>query len=135
MRSVFLDTGYIIALEAADDQRHNIALTHWQNTTSFLPRLVTTSYIFNEVVTFFNNRNQHIKAVEVGNRLLRSRSVSFIHVDDALFYDAWQYFEKHADKDYSMTDCVSFVLMNKLGINHAFAFDKHFVQAGFKKLP
>jgi len=135
MRSIFLDTGYIIAIEAADDQRHQIAQNHWQSVRAALPRLITTSYVFDEVVTFFNSRNQHAKAVEVGNRLLTSPSVHFVHVDDALFYDAWQYFEKHSDKDYSLTDCVSFILMSKLNVQHAFTFDRHFVQAGFKKLP
>jgi predicted nucleic acid-binding protein len=135
MRSIFLDTGYIIALEAADDQSHSIARDHWQSVIAALPRLITTSYVFDEVVTFFNNRNQHAKAVEVGNRLLTSPSVHFVHVDDAIFYDAWRYFEKHSDKDYSLTDCVSFVLMNNLDVHHAFTFDKHFVQAGFKKVP
>lgn len=135
MRSAFLDTGYIIALEAADDQSHRLARDHWQSIISVLPRLITTSYVFNEVVTFFNNRNQHAKALEVGKRLLTSPSVQFVQIDDALFYEAWQYFEKHSDKDYSFTDCVSFILMKKLDIDHALTFDKHFVQAGFKKLP
>lgn len=135
MKSVFLDTGYIIALEAADDQRHRDARNHWQSLIAVLPKLITTSYVLNEAATFFNNRNQHTKPVEIGNRLLTSPSVQFVHVNDELFFDAWHYFEKHSDIDYSFTDCVSFVLMKKLDIDHALTFDKHFVQAGFKKLP
>ncbi len=45
------------------------------------------------------------------------------------------YFQRHHDKDYSLTDCISFVVMQKLGIRTAFAFDPHFVQAGFTKEP
>jgi predicted nucleic acid-binding protein len=131
----FLDTGYIIALEAADDQHHQEALNHWQGLTASLPSLVTTSYVFDEVVTFFNSRNRHSKAVEVGNRLISSPSVKFIQVDEALFYEGWQYLKQHADKSYSLTDCISFVAMKRLGIRTALTFDRNFVQAGFEKLP
>ena len=135
MTSVFLDTGYVIALEAADDQHHDVAVQHWRGFTTQLPPLATTSYVFDEVVTFFNSRNQHAKAGEIGNRLLRSPTVQLVHVNEALFYDAWRYFTQHSDKSYSLTDCVSFMVMERLGIRTALAFDQHFVQAGFEKLP
>ncbi len=135
MVSVFMDTGYVIALEAADDQHHAEALKHWQSLTLSLPSLITTSYVFNEVVTFFNSRNRHSKAVEIGNRLLRSPSVQLIQVDDSLFYEGWEYFKKHTDKSYSLTDCVSFIVMERFNIRTALTFDRHFVQAGFEKLP
>lgn len=57
MKKLFLDTGYLIALEASDDQYHKVALAHWQNLTRSLPSLVTTSFVFDEVVTFFNGRS------------------------------------------------------------------------------
>ena len=135
MKTLFLDTGYIIALETSDDQHHEAAVEHWRGLVKSLPQLVTTSYVFDEVVTFFNSRNRHAKAVEIGNRLLNSRSVRFIHVDESLFHESWFYFEQHKDKSYSLTDCVSFVVMKRLGIGTSLAFDKHFVQARFETLP
>jgi predicted nucleic acid-binding protein len=66
MKPLFLDSGYIIALEAADDQNHQFALEHWQSFRENIPHLVTTTYVFDEVVTFFNNRDRHEKAVEIG---------------------------------------------------------------------
>ena len=135
MNAVFVDTGYLFALEIASDQHHQAATQHWQGIVAALPRLVTTSYVFDEVVTFFNSRGQHTKALQVGNNLLQSPSVQFIHVDTALFYEGWAYFQRHQDKDYSLTDCISFLVMQKLGIRMAFTFDQHFVQAGFTKEP
>ncbi|MCC5667083.1 PIN domain-containing protein [Nostoc sp. CHAB 5784] len=135
MTTVFLDTSYIIALETSDDINHDVTLKHWQVFIQELPRLVTTSYIFDEIVTFFNSRNRHAKAVEVGNRLLSSPSVQFIHVDEVLFFEGWRLFQQYDDKSYSLTDCVSFVVMKQLGIRTALSFDKHFIQAGFEKLP
>jgi predicted nucleic acid-binding protein len=135
MNPVFVDTGYLLALEIANDQHHQAAVQHWQRIVTTLPPLVTTSYVFDEVVTFFNSRGHHAKAVQVGNDLLRSASLQLIHVDEGLFYEGWTYLQRHHDKDYSLTDCISFVVMQRLSISTAFAFDRHFVQAGFTKEP
>lgn len=135
MTPLFIDAGYLIALEAADDQNHDSALQHWRGLLQSLPPLITTSYIFDEVVTFFNGRRRNAKAVEVGNALLRSSAVEFVHVDEQLFYEGWQFFQRQRDKSYSLTDCISFVLMGRRGIVEALTFDRHFVQAGFNKLP
>jgi predicted nucleic acid-binding protein len=88
MRRVFLDTSYLIALEAGDDQHHEAASVHWQNLSRSLPLLVTTSYVFDEVVTFFNSRSRRAKAVEIGNLLLESPSVNLVHIDEALLQEA-----------------------------------------------
>lgn len=135
MTSLFLDTSYLIAVENADDQHHKAASAHWARLLKSPRRVVTSSYVLVEVVTLLNNRRSHSKAVELGNNLLGSRLFNVVHVNEELFYEAWQYFQKYKDKRYSLTDCVSFVLMKKLGITEALTFDRHFVQAGFVKLP
>jgi predicted nucleic acid-binding protein len=135
MKPLFIDAGYLIALEASDDQHHDSAARHWRGLLQAPPPLVTTSYVFDEVVTFFNSRNRNTKAIEVGESLLGSPSVEFVHVDEPLFDEAWQFFRRHQDKTYSLTDCISFVLMSRRGMSEALTFDKHFVQAGFNKLP
>ncbi|HXM50682.1 MAG TPA: PIN domain-containing protein [Pyrinomonadaceae bacterium] len=135
MTPLFLDTSYLIAVESTDDQYHKAASAHWRSLLKSPRRLVTSSYVLVEVVTLLNNRRSHSKAVELGNNLLSSRLFSVVHVSEELFYEAWRYFQKYKDKRYSLTDCVSFVLMNKLGIEEALTFDKHFAQAGLRKLP
>ena len=135
MKPVFLDTGYLIALEAGDDQNHEAARRHWQHFSRRLPPLVTTGLVFAEAVTFFNTRGQHAKAVEIGNRLLESPAVTLVQVDTPLLLAAWEYFQQHADKTFSLADCASFVVMNEREIQQALAFDRHFMQAGFQKLP
>jgi len=113
---VFVDTGYLIALEDADDDNHPAATRHREDLTR-MPPLMTTSYVVVEVVTFFNVHGQHDKAVELGEALLSSPSVA------------------RQDKRYSLTDCVSFVVMRNLGITTAFAFDRYFEQEGFVMEP
>jgi predicted nucleic acid-binding protein len=135
MNRLFLDTSYLLALELANDHNHHTAVQHWQQVSATHPSFMTTSYVFDEVVTFFNSRGYHTKAIQVGNTLLRSPSVQLLHVDESLFHEGWAYFQKHQDKDYSLTDCVSFVVMQRFGISTAYSFDKHFAQAGFLKMP
>src|ERR1043166_2165700 len=78
MTSLFLDTSYLIAVQNADDQYHKTASKHWRDLLKSSPRLVTSSYVFVEVVTLLNNRSLHSKAVELGNNLLSSAySMSF----------------------------------------------------------
>ena len=133
MSPLFLDTSYVIAVEAEDDRHHKEAFSHWQGLCSAeTPDLVTTSFIFDEIVTFFNSRDLHGKAVETGTLLLSSPSVRFIHVNEALFFDGWHYLQRHQDKTYSLTDCISFLIMERFNISLALAFDRHFVQAGFR---
>lgn len=132
---LFLDASYLIALELSNDQNHQITLNHWQSLDKNTVRLVTTSYIFDEVVTFLNSRSFHQKAVEVGQKLITSNKVHLIYVDEILFFQGWDCFKKYEDKSYSLTDCISFIVMQRLDINEVLTFDNHFRQAGFKKLP
>jgi uncharacterized protein len=135
-RDVFVDTGYLLALERRTDENHRRALGHWRSLRGRgLPRLVTSTYVFDEVVTYLNSRGLHASAVKTGKRLLGSPSVELVHVGDALFRVAFNLLEGRPDKRYSLTDCVSFVLMRERGISVALAFDRHFEQEGFAREP
>ncbi len=79
-----LDTSYLIALEFKRDQAHQLAVRSWRELSRSRPSLVVTSHIFDEVVTFFNSRDRHGKAVEIGNRLLYDSTVEFVKVDRSL---------------------------------------------------
>ncbi len=96
---------------------------------------MSTTYVFDETITYPNARGLHASAVKVGKRLLTSPSVGLVHVDEHLFRKAFDLLEQRPDKRYSLTDCVSFVVMRERGISVAFAFNKHFKQEGFTREP
>ena len=135
MSTVFLDTSYLLALGLTRDQNHAAATLNWQSIIQSLPSFVTTSYVFDEVATYFNSRGHHAKAVQVEKTLLGSPSVELIQVEEALFNEGWQYLQRHKDKDYSLTDCISFIVMKQRNVSSAVTFDGHFIQAGFSVEP
>ncbi len=133
--SYFLDTSYILALEIKIDSNYQIVLESWIKLAISQPFLISTTYILDEVITFLNTRNLHYKAVEIGNRLITSSDIELVEIDQKLFRQGWNYFQKYGDKSYSLTDCISFVVMENRQISTALTLDHHFVQAGFQKLP
>ena len=132
---IFLDTGFLVALESKRDANHKKARAYWGDFVGAPEPLVTTTYVFDEVVTYFNSRGFHDKAVEIGERLQTRRLLTLVEVDGPLFSEGWAQFKRYADKSYSLTDCISFVVMRKQGIKRALAFDQHFTQAGFERIP
>jgi len=132
---LFVDTGYVVAIEMVADQHHAAAITSWRQIMRDPPQLVTTSFVLSELITFFTSRGKHSKAVDVAENLRASSSVRVVHVDEGLFEAGFEYLKRRPDKRFSLTDCISFVLMNRLGIQQALAFDLHFEQAGFTRIP
>jgi uncharacterized protein len=128
---IFLDTSFVIALEMARDNQHQAAVRYWQRYVQSPQPLITTDMVFAEIVTFFNARGLHAKAVEVGDRLLASQWVNLVTITPELRQEAWQLFKRNDDKGYSLADCASFVVMRKRRLTQALSFDVHFAQAGF----
>lgn len=87
MDSIFLDTSFIIALEDADDQNHRKALVSWKAFEKNPKKLLTTTYVFDEVITFLTKRMDHHKASEVG-KLLHGKKVSILSNDHPINDDA-----------------------------------------------
>jgi uncharacterized protein len=135
VNEVFLDSVFAIALEMARDQNHAAAFEQWQQFVDSGRSFVTTSFVVDEAATYLNARGRHDRAVRLGRRLMSDARSIFVEVDRTLFLAGWNYFVDHADKQYSLTDCISFVLMDQRAIRQALTFDHHFRQAGFDCLP
>jgi uncharacterized protein len=60
--------------------------------------------------------------------------VEIVHIDPALDAEAWDLLKARADKEWSLVDCASFVIMQHRGITQALTTDHHFEQAGFVRL-
>ncbi len=57
-----------------------------------------------------------------------------VHIDRDLDKRSWGFMAKHRDKDFSLVDCSSFLVMKDRGVSNAITTDQHFEQAGFRCL-
>jgi predicted nucleic acid-binding protein len=67
-------------------------------------------------------------------RIRAAEWVKIVHVDEAIDLASWEYLLSRRDKDFSLVDCSSFVIMEKHGLRAALTTDKHFEQAGLLRL-
>jgi uncharacterized protein len=92
--------------------------------------LITTDYVVDEVLTLLRSRREGQAAIALGNEFFDGQ-LAAVHILTRLqVLRAWNMFRTYRDKDWSFTDCTSFVLIEELGIPEAFAFDQHFRQFG-----
>jgi uncharacterized protein len=92
--------------------------------------LVTTDYILDELFTLLRFRGEFATALKIAPFLLAQRHAKLELVTLGDIQDAWRVFATFGDKQWSFTDCVSRVAMQRMGITEAFAFDVHFRQFG-----
>jgi len=99
-------------------------------------RLVTTNYILSELVALLTSplRTPRPRTIAFIASLKASPFVDIVHVDAALDAQAWQLLVDRPDKEWSLVDCASFVVMRKNRLINALTTDPHFEQAGFVRL-
>jgi predicted nucleic acid-binding protein len=131
---VFLDTSGLIAWINQDDQWHELAHRQWAELIRNRIPLLTTSLILVEIGDGLSRIHLRDLAVKVNRQLLQASQVEVIHVSPDLQSAGWKLFNERPDKDWGVTDCISFSLMELRGTSKAFTLDRHFEQAGFERL-
>lgn len=135
MKGLFVDTaGWVACADAADPAHKQAAAArdHWLDHGGVL---VTTDFVADETLTFLRLR-LGLDAAEAwwkqvdGSSRLRWEFVTLARADKArgLFF-------RYRDKEFSFTDCTSFVVMRELKLREALTTDHHFEQAGFATQP
>ena len=131
---VFMDSAGFFALWDAADEHHAAATRLQAALAGKHRRFLTTEYIVDETVTLLLVRHSHAAAVDFLDTIERSESLRLEWIGPERFHAAGALFRKHADKEWSFTDCVSFATMRELQVRDAFTTDHHFQQAGFVPL-
>ncbi len=133
---ILVDTGAWFALKATDDRFHDDAVSfHDELKTGRHGSLVVSDYILDETATLLMDTKGSEIAASFLDEVLNSKSVRLIWVDPQLFHRAVRRFKSSGSRGWSFTDCTSFELMGELNIKEAFAFDRHFSEAGLNQLP
>jgi predicted nucleic acid-binding protein len=124
---IFVDTGAWYASVVPSDPNHTAA-TQWLRANQ-VP-LLTTDFVLDETLTLLRARGHAARAVAFGQELFEKQRECIHYLLPDEIDAAWQTFCRFNDKQWSFTDCTSKVVMEKRGINTAFAFDRHFRQFG-----
>jgi predicted nucleic acid-binding protein len=131
---VFLDAGYAIALSAATDRFHERALDLADRMETAGARLVTTSAVLLEIGNALARQRYRHAAVRLLDALAQDPNVHVVPLSADLYERALSLFRERPDKDWGLTDCVSFVVMRDRDIVAALTPDTHYQQAGFRAL-
>ena len=131
MKSVFADTFHFLALLKADDLHHWRALefhrVKWR-------RIVTTDCVLLEVGDACCHPRHHGDFLALYEAVAQDQRMEIVRLTPELLKRAVELFRSRADKNWPLTDCISFVVMQDQGLSEALTADRHFEQAGFKAL-
>ena len=131
---LFVDTSGLYALADHRDPLRALAKRHVTARVTAGARLVLTDYVVDEACTLAKARAGSYAALRLLELVESSAGFRLEWVGPDRFDAAKAHFRKHADHDYSFTDCTSFVVMRELRLRDALTSDRHFMEAGFRAL-
>ncbi|MDP2141532.1 MAG: PIN domain-containing protein [Gammaproteobacteria bacterium] len=132
MKVIFVDTGYWHAILNPKDNLH--AKSKAVSSGLGKSRLLTTEMVLDELMAALSHVPERAIAIRGVEAILRNPNVEVVPQTSIQFRDAFEMYKKMADKEWSLTDCASFAIMQSRGISEALAHDHHFEQAGFTAL-
>jgi uncharacterized protein len=130
----FADTSFWIALSSRRDQYHAQALAWHATVMQTGSKIVTTEAILWEWLNALAHASTRGIAAEGYRRAHVDSLVEVVPFEPDLAGAAVSLYGNRTDKDWSLTDCLSFVVMQRRGIAEALTNDHHFEQAGLKGL-
>ena len=128
MNKVFADTYYYLALLVARDDTHRLAT---ELTRQLGGQIVTTGWVLLEFANAVSKSRRRHYFPSLLDDLKQNSQMTIIPPDEALFDEGTELYRNRPDKDWSLTDCISFLVMEREGITEALTGDHHFEQAGF----
>jgi len=131
MSRYFADTHFFIAVVNVEETEHDSAMAYAARTDI---QYLTTFAVLFELADALSSRRRRAGAIEVVEEFLSMPNAQVEPVTPDLFERAMRLYKERPDKDWSLTDCLSFVVMQEHGITEALTGDKHFEQAGFTAL-
>lgn len=132
---IFVDTGAFLARYLSRDEHHEKAARAWKTLVRRNWKCHTSNFVLDETFTLLARRSSYSFAAERARTLYASKALEILRPASEDEHDALLLFEKYADQEVSFTDCISFVLMKRRRLGRAFAFDRHFKDAGFELWP
>jgi predicted nucleic acid-binding protein len=131
MKRVFADTFHFLAQLNPADEAHQKAEDF---IASFEGILLTTDWVLVELADALARPPNRPRFISFYRQLLGMPDITIVPADHLLLAQGFALYAQRADKEWSLTDCISFVLMQREGLTEALTGDHHFEQAGFVAL-
>ena len=131
MNAVFADTSFYVALFSSSDVHHEKAVRF--SAEIHRPVVVTAFVLLELANALCDSRSRHIFS-QLFPHLISNPNVSIVLASQELLHKGFDLYAQRPDKDWSLTDCTSFVVMQQQGLTDALTSDHHFEQAGFNVL-
>lgn len=131
MKSVFADSYYFFALANPNDLAHERAVSFIK---TYSGTIVTTGYVLTELADGWAKPTRRAFFTPMLAQLQSNPNARIEPCTDDLFREGVHLYGTRSDKEWSLTDCISFVVMRKHGLTEALTGDHHFEQAGFVAL-
>ena len=129
--AIFVDTGYILALINTSDEHHERAS---DIASEIVGRFVITEAVLTEISNTLSRLRWRSASVAAIEDLRSDPDIEVVSISPELFDRAVKLYSSRMDKEWGMTDCISFIVMQDIGIIDALTTDDHFRQAGFRAL-
>jgi hypothetical protein len=131
MSTVFADASYFFAFLNSKDELYARARAF---TEGFDGRMLTTAWVLTEVADGMADPMDRPAFIAFLEGLRIDPQVRIVPATEALWDAGIARYAARPDKDWSLTDCISFVVMEREGLSDALTGDRHFAQAGFNVL-
>jgi predicted nucleic acid-binding protein len=131
MNPIFVDSSYFLALLSPRDAWH-IAAIHLSGSNR--APVVTTEFVLLEVANTLSSSGRRAAFRAVLDDLHDDPNAVTVPASSELLRAGVNLYLNRPDKEWSLTDCTSFVVMEREGLTEALTADHHFEQAGFKAL-
>jgi predicted nucleic acid-binding protein len=126
----FADTFFFLALLNPADEAHGRAVAARDEDHL----IVTTDFVLLELADHMCDQRHRAAFVRTYALLIANRATKIVPVSDDLLRRGRTFYTSRGDKDWSLTDCTSFVVMRERRLTDALTADHHFEQAGFNAL-
>ncbi len=131
MKPIFADTSYFVAMCGPNDSYHARAV---ELNASLIAKITTTEYVIVETGGLLLRPEDRPAYVNLVRDLESDPGVQIIPASHALFRSGFDLFARRLDREWSLVDCLSFVVMKQRRLIDALTADHHFEQAGFRAL-
>jgi predicted nucleic acid-binding protein len=132
----FADTSGWAAWADSSERFHSLAVVAFEEVWHQRGRVVTTNFVLAELTALLTRpmRVPKPQQIQLLGDIRRDSGVAVVCVDAALEAAAWHLWQARPDKEWTLVDCASFVVMQQRGLTEALTTDHHFEQAGFVRL-